>query len=48
MITAASKSISDTFISSYGPMCAVAEFMTPIEIIKLQSLNHLMYDRMIP
>ena len=48
MNSTAPKTISYTFISSYGPMCAVAEFMTPIEIIKLQSLNHLMYDRMIP
>ena len=41
-------SIIQTLITSYGPLSAVSEFLSPLEKIKLQALNKLFYDKMVP
>ena len=42
------QSIIKTLITSYGPLSAVSEFLSPLEKIKLQALNRLFYDKMVP
>ena len=42
------QSIIQTLITSYGPLSAVSEFLSPLEKIKLQALNKLFYDKMVP